>query len=252
VTSTAPRPASPAHGSAWEASSWRATPDGAIRPGGLALTDHALAACGLPAGARAWDVACGLGATAAHLAQAHGLSVTGSDRSPAMLEEARRRAAGVAFVEAAADALPCGDGALDLLLAECAWSSIAAGQTVDGPTTGRFLEEVHRVLRRGGWLVLSDVYARDGDGPRPAHPLGEGSWAVLPTERELRHEVARAGFVVDRWEDHAAALGSFVGRLVFEDGSLDRLFGADGAPAGTREALLAARPSYFLLIARRA
>jgi arsenite methyltransferase len=251
VTSTAARPAPRPPGPEWEAPAWRASPDGAIRPGGLELTDRALAACGLPAGARAWDVACGLGATAAHLASVHGFVVTGSDRSPAMLAEARRRAPGISFLEADADALPCADASLDLVLAECAWSSIAAGETVDGPASGRFLAEVRRVLRRGGWLVLSDVYARDPEGPRPRGPMGASSWAVLPTERELHEATARAGLTVERWEDHAAALGSFVGRLIFEDGSLDRLFGARGAAAGSREELLAARPSYFLLIVRR-
>ena len=63
--------------------------------------------------------------------------------------------------------------------------------------------------------------------------------------------VASHGFTVELWEDHSAALNEFVGRMIFEHGSLSPLWGDAGDGSGGWTALKAARPGYFLLIARR-
>ncbi len=59
-----------------------------------AMLDHALAMARLQPGALAFDLGCGTGNMALHLADRFGLRVKAVDRSPLMIEEAQRRLAG--------------------------------------------------------------------------------------------------------------------------------------------------------------
>jgi arsenite methyltransferase len=63
---------------------WKVTGE-AIRPGGLALTERAMALCALPAGARVLDVGCGAGATVEYLIARRRLTAAGADPSAPLL-----------------------------------------------------------------------------------------------------------------------------------------------------------------------
>ncbi len=233
----------------YERPEWRSAPGGVLRPGGLALTDRAIAACDLPEESHVWDIGCGLGATVAHLIRRHGFDAVGVDASEELLDIAHARMPWLPLVHGRGDALPCATGSLDAVLAECTWSAMA-GDGVDAGGHSPVLAEFRRVLRPRGWLLISDVYARSAAPVAPA-PLGDGCWQVLPTEPAIRAVVAAEGFVIERWEDHSWALREFAARMILEHGSLEPLWGAGCARPNTRAALLAARPGYFLLVARK-
>ncbi len=217
------------------------SPPASLRPGGLTLTDRALAFAALPVGARVWDVGCGTGATTAHLARL-GLRASGLDLSRARLAEARAHQPTLGFVRGSADALPCADASLDAVLAECTWSVCApAGDT---------LAEWNRVLRPGGRLVLSDVYAREPAAPMP-DLAATACWRRLPGEVEIWATLQGHGFDIQLWEDHAPALKAYAAQLIWNHGSLAPLLGRGADQPETRAALNATRPSYFLLVARK-
>lgn len=211
----------------------------ALRPGGLELTDRALEHCALPDGARVWDVGCGSGETVAHLTQ-RGFRAGGVDLARARLMEARTRSGETRFAQASAAALPCASASLDAVFAECVWS-ICAG--------GRALAEWHRALRPGGWLALTDVYARNSN----ALPLNcaTSCWGGLPIERDVRDALEDAGFETMAWEDHVAALKTYAAQLIWNQGSLAPLLGVGADQPEAQATLKAARPSYFLLVARK-
>lgn len=101
---------------------------------------------------RVLDVGCGTGlleeAAGRHHPETH---LVGIDISPAMLEQARRKLAAtvpVVFVNAAAEALPFASGSFDAVV--CANSFHYFRQPM------RVMDEFRRVLRPGGWLVLTD------------------------------------------------------------------------------------------------
>lgn len=98
----------------------------------------------LPPGAAILDIGCGGGLTVGHLLQC-GYAATGIDCDPAALE-----ADNPALSVAQATALPCPDGSLDGIFAECTLSVCG-----DAPAV---LAECARALRPGGYLLLSDVY----------------------------------------------------------------------------------------------
>lgn len=108
-------------------------------------------------GARLLDLGCGPGHLTAELADEVGPTgqVVGLDRQPSMLEAARRRAGSGAaharqdFVLGSATALPLSDMSCD---------GVVAVQVLEYvPDLVRAVDELRRVLRRGGTAVLVDT-----------------------------------------------------------------------------------------------
>lgn len=194
------------------------------RPGGFAITDRAMALCAFPAGARLLDVGCGTGATARHLTRSYGLEVHGVDKEPLL---------GEGLTTARGEALPFREGALDGVLLECSLS------VMDDPDL--VLQECRRVLRPGGRLVISDVYARGDE----AH--WQGCLGRVERRETILARVARHGFEYQCFEDFSGHLRALWGQRVFEKGAA-----AFCAELGAGKARLkAVACGYCLLIARR-
>lgn len=167
----------------------------------------------------------------------HGdLSALGIDASLSQVAEARRRAPSATYLVADAAALPFESGSIDAVLAECSWS--ACGTEPGGADA--VLSAFARAVRPGGWLLLSDLYAREGDGA-----------GRLRSEAGIRAAVAAAGFAIEHWEDRSSDLRTFAAKLTWEHGSLAPFVGCGGLPAEPA-AFKALRPGYFLVVARRA
>lgn len=215
----------------------RATGD-TLRPGGLSLTERALALCRFPAGARVLDLGCGTGATVARL-RAEGLAALGLDCSAALLELARTRQA--PLVAGRAEALPVADASCDAVFCECVLSAVAAPE----PT----LAEIRRVLRPGGLFVLTDLYLRPGP---PALSTSRGCAAGAVHREALLDRLAGHGLRPLRFEDHTRLLADLTCRLIFELGSARKVIamitGRDPACDGT-----GARPrfGYCLVVAAK-
>jgi SAM-dependent methyltransferase len=101
-------------------------------------------------GERALDVGCGTGELAVRIHQSYpGGRIVGADLVPAMLRQAREKLSGsAALVAADAIRLPFAGAAFDVVVSSSSfhfWASPEAG-----------LEEVRRVLRPGGRLVITD------------------------------------------------------------------------------------------------
>ncbi|HEY1537825.1 MAG TPA: class I SAM-dependent methyltransferase [Solirubrobacteraceae bacterium] len=141
-------------------------------------------------GERVLDVACGSG-TAALAAARRGADVTGVDYVPALLERGRERAAAerlhVDWVEGDAEALPCEDGAFDVVL-----STFGAMFAPDHARTAR---ELVRACRPGGRIGMSN-WTPDGlvgemfrtvaqHAPPPIAIAPPGLWGVEAHLREL-------------------------------------------------------------------
>lgn len=199
-----------------------------IRPGGLTLTDRALGICRFAAGAELLDVGCGAGGTVEHLGSSHGFSATGVDLSRALLAEGLARDQALKLIMAEAEALPFAAGSFDGILCECVLSLAAEPLTA--------LAEFRRVLRSGGFLILSDLYDR-----RETEPTG--ALRGMMTRNQVGSWLSQSGFTAVVWEDHTGLLKELAARLILAGCSLDGLCGGTIA-AGQR-------PGYYLLVARK-
>lgn len=235
----------------YEDAGLREIDEGSIRPGGAALTLRALALSGLPPGSRVLDVGCGMGAAVRRLTEHCGLRAFGVDPSEALLRDGRGRFGRLPVARGAGESLPFGDGVMDGEIAEC---SLSVAEDAE-----RVLAECFRVLKPGGRLLASDVYARKPDGAREAATLPfECCLAGAVSEEAWLARVRGAGFEPEVWEDHSRALKEFAARLVFAYGSLEAFWSRFGRAAESPEivrevqcAVAAARPGYFLMVARK-
>ena len=98
---------------------------------------------------QALDAACGTGRHASYLAQL-GHEVRGIDATPAMLERAHTKVPGGRFELAELEALPLGDASVDLAVCALALTHVAH--------LGPAIDELARVVRPGGHVVISDVH----------------------------------------------------------------------------------------------
>jgi ubiquinone/menaquinone biosynthesis C-methylase UbiE len=138
---------------------------------------------GLPPGADVLEVAPGPGYQAIELAR-RGCRVTGLDISRTFVEIARRRArqAGVSVDVRQGDAasLPFGDESFDLVVCQAAFKNFTR------PVSA--LDEMHRVLRRGGTAVIQDLRrdASAADIDREVGGMGVGRLSGRVTRWTLR------------------------------------------------------------------
>lgn len=120
------------------------------------------------------DVGCGTGMLSEQLLSVFpSCHLTGIDLSPAMVDRARARLAGRAEVrEADAERLPFHDGAFDLVVCNDSFHHY--------PDPDRAAFQMWRVLRKGGALVLGDVWQ-----PAPARAV-MNAWMPFSHEGDVR------------------------------------------------------------------
>lgn len=188
-----------------------------FHPGGLATTRRLLAEARLPPGARILDAGCGIGASGRLAALEFGLSVDACDVSGAALERAatlaRDAGADIRFTDASVLSLPYADGTFAGVIAECVLSTTSKE---------RGLNELRRVTRHGGSLLLSDVTTTDRIvAPEPLAGVLCLTEAWRPTELDAL--VATTGYTVTRTWDETSGISTLLDRLEARIGLLAAL-----------------------------
>lgn len=219
---------------------------GCLRPGGLELTSRLLSDR-LPPGSFVLEIGCGCGRSLSYMRQERGLCAVGLDLSAFLLERLRQ-SSHAPLVRADAAFLPVRDACLDGVLCECVLSLM--------PRPDLVLQEIARVLRPGGYLFCTDLYARApgrgarGEAPEDARCCIDGAvprtqWLELLQEKSLQPEV---------WEDHSQALAQLAGELIFAYGTLESfwrtLLPAEQACRVVEKASVV-KPGYSLTVARK-
>lgn len=232
----------------YEQDAMRAITGIAIRPGGIALTEYALSHCALAPGARVLDVGCGAAATVEFLADTRHVQAVGLDPSRHLLRAGRQRCPDLPVIQADGEALPFPGGWFDMLLAECCLSLMGDGD--------RALAEFTRVLRPGGTLILSDMYARNPDEIPAARDLPLACCLSNALSREqLQVRLLQHNLAITLWEDHTDHLKRLAGQIIFAHGSLERFWqtvtGADLDAGAITETTARLKPGYFLLLAQK-
>ncbi|MGD9365840.1 MAG: class I SAM-dependent methyltransferase [Desulfobacteraceae bacterium] len=219
-----------------------------IRPGGFGLTARGMAHCRLAPGARVLDVGCGTGAAVDYLRR-RGLAAMGLDFSTVLLEKGTRTYGAAPLARARAEQLPMADGCCAAVLSECVLSLCHDPLHVLG--------EMRRVLQPGGYLVLTDVYARGNQAAARTGGTTVRCCLQGAVDRStVKDRVTASAFDLLLWEDHSARLKQLAARLIWSYGSLDAFWSAVGGPDAAAAmrgngAGGCCRPGYYLLVAKK-
>lgn len=214
--------------------------DYTIRPGGLSVTKEMIVPCGLRPGSTVLDIGCGAGSTVAYLRSRYALDACGIDSSARLIAFGSSLNPSLPIVEGDARALPFISGYFDCVVAECSLSVMGTDRGV--------LDEILRVLKDGGALLVSDVYARAPEKmPYPAASLGTGCLSHMRSRDGWIDAFRSGGFSVEDWTDRSQLLPSYIARTMMGD-SRDPFWCGPGCDP---IALKAARPGYFSLRARK-
>ena len=155
----------------------------------------------------------------------------GLDCSETLLREALPRLAEGRLAGGLAEALPFKSASFDALFCECVLSVVGERAAALG--------EFGRVLKKGGLLVISDVFAPGDPGrPHPGQEEQAGPDGLLSRD-DLLGLLAGLGFSLVLWEEHKRRLKEFAARMILAGACL---------PAQWRSAK---GISYFLLVARK-
>ncbi|MBS7528436.1 class I SAM-dependent methyltransferase [Fusibacter paucivorans] len=199
-----------------------------FRPGGLALTDEMLKSASLSKCAAILDLGCGVGTTVNHMISQYGYRAVGIDASEKMIEKGRAKYANCQLDIGSAEALPYGDGQFDAVITECALSTFENFEGV--------LREIMRILRPGGSILLSDIYAKS---EVPSTALKNG----LPSMSDIEQTVKSHGFTVTAHKDCSHLWRQYIAEFIWQ------------APAAVYSEFLCSiqtfKPGYFYLIAEK-
>jgi ubiquinone/menaquinone biosynthesis C-methylase UbiE len=141
------------------------------------------------------DVGSGIGGPARYFADRFGCRVTGIDLTAEFCDVARAltRTLGldgrVAFQQGSALAMPFADASFD--------GAYSMNVSMNIADKHGFCREISRVLKRGAWLVLSEI--AQGPGGAPAYPTPWARTAAtsfLATPGETRQALEAAGFAI--------------------------------------------------------
>ncbi len=171
-------------------------------------------------GACVLDLGCGCGRTIGHLKRTRRFHLVGVDNDADMLLRAGSNGVNVPLIQARAQALPFRGACLDAVICECVLSLL--------PGLNEVVAEIARVLRPGGFLLCSDLYARAPGRIRavpdfPKEGTGCCLDGALPSQQWLEI-LSTQGFNVLAWEDHSRALAKLSAELVFAHGSMERFW----------------------------
>lgn len=234
--------------SAYESKSMAEVTGETLRPGGFRLTEKAVQLCGLSSQDAVLDLGCGHGATVNYLYSTHQIRAIGIDPSEKLIGDARKRYGFADFRMGRGENLPFESGCFTCVFAECTLSLVEDLNCV--------LKEAFRVLKGGGRLVMTDVYARNAKEVNGLRPFSVNScMRGLHDLKELEQTLKETGFAVSYREDCSDLLKELMVQTVFTFGSMAAFWNLTSGNCvdGCRyqEALKKCRPGYFMMIAEK-
>ena len=157
------------------------------------------------------DVGSGLGGPARYFARRFGCRVSGVDLTAEFCDVARHLTSvlglgeRVSFEQGDAMAMPFADAAFD--------GAYSMNVSMNIADKRAFYREIHRVLKPGGWLGLSEVARGPGGEPHYPTPWARtASTSLLATSDETRANLVASGFAIESLRDTTEASFAWAAR----------------------------------------
>ena len=231
-----------------------------LRPGEFDITDRGVEIAGLKAGDKVLDIGCGEGDTLNHLVSDFGMTGEGIDMSLPRISAAKAKYPDLE--------VKFGDGefldeyssfSFDGVLMECVLSLINIPDEA--------LHEAYCVLKKGGKLIISDLYDKKPDpkqlkaikieaGRQSKIPKKNGECEEHPTrfvdfrfegvffKEPLMAQLEEIGYKVLAFEDRSKDLDNYVAQTLMDEGTLDNL-------CVDKKTINRKNIGYFLLVAQK-
>ncbi len=219
-----------------------------LRPGGFKLTEKSISFCKFSTGDAILDLGCAVGATVGYLNEFHNIKAVGMDKSEKLITIAKEKYGFAEFLRGKGEHIPFEDEKFNGVFAECTLSLM--------DDLDKTLKEVFRVLKNNGWVVISDVYAKD---PAVINELNR--FSISSCVRGLHDldllcdKLGKIGFKIMLLEDCSHLLKELLLEITFAHGSMADFWNktTDNSIDGCefQEALKTCKPGYFLLIAKK-
>ena len=232
-----------------------------LHPGGLHLTERMAEVASLGQTSHILDVGCGRGTSILFYVRQYGCQGMGVDLSSRSIKLAferstlEERLGQVRFAVAGACELPCPDAEFDVVFGECTLSLV--------PDKSKAFDEMARVLRPGGRIVISDIALKHSLTDAFKDALGfRCCFTEALTLEEYKHLAANAGLALVLEEDHSLALKQTAFKVSRGYGSLEEFWNQFGqgrvpccgvdvddnaAAVGWKELFKEGKPGYWLL-----
>jgi ubiquinone/menaquinone biosynthesis C-methylase UbiE len=219
-----------------------------LRPGGFTLTDKAVKFCKLSSKDSIMDLGCGTGATLNYLCEKYNISAVGLDPSQKLINKGKKIYKNLKFICGKGEKIPFHNAEFNGVFAECTLSLMENLNNVIG--------DVFRILKPGGWFIITDVYARKTEFIHELHEISVNScMRGIHNLDELKNTVKNIGFHVELLEDCSDMLKELMVKTIFTYGSMSIFWNKvsscsiDGCEF--QQLLKKCKPGYFIMIAKK-
>lgn len=219
-----------------------------LRPGGFILTDKAVKFCKFSSEDYIMDLGCGMGATINYLYAKYNINAIGLDSSQKLINIGKKIYKNLKFICGKGEKIPFHDAEFNGVFSECTLSLMKNLNNV--------IENVFRILKPGGWFIITDVYARKTEFIHELRKVSVNScMRNLQNLDELKNTVETIGFHVKLLEDCSDMLKELMVKTIFTYGSMGIFWNkvSDCSIDGCEfENLLRnCKPGYFMMIIRK-
>ncbi len=212
----------------------------ALRPRGFELTKIALEYCNFAVNDYLLDLGCGMGATISYIKRNYTFNIYGLDISEKLVSSARKLNEDTDILVCSADKTLFEKNAFNGILAECTLSLMDNKEKV--------LEEVARILKDNGYLIISDIYAINTEFLNEFEGDSLNTCLKNPFNlNELRKLLKKKGFIIELEQFHDNLIIQSLADIIFNGGTIDKLC----IDNNLRKLLIKLKLGYFLMVARK-
>jgi len=214
-----------------------------IRPGGLGLTDKLLEISELKKGQHMLDVACGLGTSVFYLREKYGIEALGIDKSESTIRDGLLKFPNIPLKVGNAYDIDNVYADMDAVILECAFSLMYDFHS-------EFLNKVQKVLLCGGYLLLSDIYIKEGKSFLRPETVVSG----FTTKSNIIQMIEESGFRNVYFEDCSNVLSQMIMDIVMKFASVKDFYCSAGLCEQNRYDSIRKKGhkiGYYILVAQK-
>ncbi|WP_039658422.1 DVU_1556 family methyltransferase [Clostridium tyrobutyricum] len=219
-----------------------------LRPGDFSLTDKGIKFCKFSKEDSLLDLGSGMGAAVYYIYKKYGIKAIGLDPSDKLINAGMSKYENIKLIHGRGENIPFKDESFKGVLAECTLSLMDDLDTV--------ISEVFRVLKKEGWFIVNDVYAK-----RPEFIDDMNSFSVnscmrgLHNLEVLKSKLEHRGFNILLFQDCSHMLKQLMVKTIFTYGSMaifwNKAMECSVNGCQFEEVLRRCKPGYFIIIAKR-